>query len=281
MGISDDTIKKPTFYGVYSSYGAFESGTTNSRFALYTVALFFILLSMGKRIIYGGYTRPIIILICFIVSVVFVLENIIYVILSFLMILFSIFSVVCFYDMNDNPDDIIQAKFYLQAILNIIIFSICIRILIDSIQLTTMLNKLRKEYSHLNDGTEPEEQEKIKGFQYQGLDNRPHILTEMQIEGHPRYTFYNIYGEINNIPPQQIPDDQPNPITNPPESSVNIPINTQSPNQDGLGPTNIGGGDLLTLRNENQKLRNENKKLNDELTELKQKLGSIYNSIHN
>ena len=217
---------------------------------------------------------------------IFVLVNIIYSILTFLIMLFSVFSIVCFYDMNDNPDDIIQAKFYLQAILNIIIFSICIRLLIDSIQLTTMLNKLRKEYSHLNDGTEPEEQEKIKGFQYQGLDNRPHILNEMQIEGHPRYTFYNIYGEIINVSRQPIPDDQPNPITNPPESSVNIPINTQrisqsnQPNQDNINTTNIGG-DLLTLRNENQKLRNENKKLNDELTELKQKLGNIYNSIHN
>ena len=298
MGISDDTIKKPTFYGVYSSYGTFELGTTNSRFALYTVALFFILLSMGKRIIYGGYTRPIIILICFIVSAVFVLENIIYVILSFLMILFSVFSVVCFYDMNDNPDDIIQAKFYLQAILNIIIFSICIRLLIDSIQLTTMLNKLRKEYSHLNDGIEPEEQEKIKGFKYKGLDNLSHILNEMEIEGHPRYTYYNIYGELKDVPPDIIPVNQ-NPITNPPETSVDIPINTHrnshnnqrnqnnhnnqnnQNNQNDPNITNIGGVDLLTLKNENQFLRNENKKLNDELTELKQKLGNIYNSIHN
>ena len=302
LGINDDNFgfEKPKFYSIYSSYGSFESGTTNSRFALYVVAIFFILLSMGKRIFYGGYTRLIIIIICLVFSAIFILENIIYVLLSFLMILFSIFSAVCFYDMK-GVDDMIQAKLYIQMLLNTIIFSICIRLLIDSIQLTAMLNKLRKELNHLNDGSEPEEQEKIKGFQYLGLDNKPHILNEIIFEGHPRYIYYNLYGDINDVPLQPPIQSQPQLQStkninnennnNLPNNSVNIPIvrrineneiqNSQNIQNIQINNTNISVNDLLTLRNENQTLRDENRRLNDELIKLKKSLGDIYNSLQN
>ena len=320
MGISfDSSSKKPMFYSVYSSYGSFEFGTTRSRFSLYIVALFIILLCMGKRIIYGGYTRPIMILICFIASAIFIIENIIYVILSFLMILFSIFSLVCFYDINSNnsyPDEIIQAKLYVQTILNIIIFALCIRILIDNIQLTIMLNKLRKEYNCLNDGTESEDQEKIEGFQYYGLDNLPHILKEIQIEGHPRYIYYNLYGKAGQVIPQIREENDNNADRNSVEIRINnnnninqhnlnnqtIQNNNQNNNQNNIeftniqynqnnqnnqdnqnirdDRTNVGGVDLLTLRNQNQYLQDENKRLKDELSRLKRSLGDIYSSLH-
>ena len=290
--IYDYGIKKPTFYSVYSSYGSFELGTTNSRFALYIIALFFILLSMGKRAIYGGYTRPIIVLICFIASAIFVLENIIYVILSFLMILFSVFSVVCFYSMNESDvgqDDIIPTKIFIQMVLNVFIFSICIRILIDSIQLTSILNKLRKEFGHLNDGTEPEEQEKIKSIQYQGLDNKPHILNELSIEGingHPKYIFYSLYGDINDVPIISIQRDN---IDNKNLNNVNIQIDNTNARQNQhiqieqnrLDNTNIGENEVANLRTENRNLREENRRLKDELSNLQRSLGNIYNSIHN
>ena len=288
IGIYDYGGKKPTFYSVYSSYGSFELGTTNSRFALYIIALFFILLSMGKRAIYGGYTRPIIVLICFIVSAIFVLENIIYVILSFLMILFSVFSVVCFYSMNEivrGQDDLIPTKIFIQMVLNVFIFSICIRILIDSIQLTSILNKLRKEFGHLNDGTEPEEQEKIQKIQYQGLDNREHILNELSIKGIPKYIFYSLYGDINDV--QIIPIQRDNTNNNNLNNVIQID-NTNAKQsqhiqieQNRLDNTNIEENELATLRNENRNLREENRRLKDELSNLQRNLGNIYNSIHN
>ena len=290
MNIYSDSITKPKFYSIYSSFGSFELGITNSRFALYFVSLFFILLSIGKRTIYGGYTRPIMILICFIANAIFVLENIIYAILSFLMILFSIFSFVCFKDMNkgnSNRDKIIEAKLYLQMFLNIVILVLCISILIDSIQLTTILNKLRKEFGHLNDGTEPEEQEKIQKFQYKGLDNRDHILNELSIEGingHPKYIFYSLYGDINDIPPIEIQiENNDNNNTN----NVNVNDNKnrnrnrrKHPTHNKNNITNICENEVLTLRNENQRLITENKRLEDELSNLRKSLANIYNSIH-
>ena len=291
-GIKVNTVK-PKFYSVYSSYGIYEFRTSDSRFALYVIALFFILLSMGKRIIYGGYTRPITILICFIASAIFVLVNIIYIILSFLIMLFSVFSIVCFYDIfkgNNNLDGAMQGKFFTQLILNIIIFSICIRILIDSIQLTIMLNKLKKEYTHLNDGTEQEEQEKIKGFQYQGLDNQLHILNEITIKGHPQYIYYNLYGDINNVQaqPNISKNKEKENIDNSQKNSVNIPMNSSTTrirqnqnDKNSLNSTNVGGFDLINARNENQNLKNENKKLNEELKQLKNSLSNIQNSNDN
>ena len=311
MGISDNTIKRPTFYGVYSIYGSFELGTANSRFALYVVALLFVLLSMGKRIIYGGYTRPIIILICFIFSAIFILENVIYAILSFLMFLFSIFSFVCFKKIskdNDIKDNIIQIKFIFQIFLNISIFILCITILIDNIRLTTILNKLRKEFNHLNDGTEPEEQEKIEGFQYQGLDNKSHILNEIIIEGHPRYIYYNLYGDIRDVPTQPIIISKSNPLTNPQNNPVNVLVNrshlhnnthtshhsqnnrnrrnskkntNHRNSQNNLITSNDAEADLIAEIKENQKLKDENKRLKEEITKLKNSLNNILNLINN
>ena len=223
IGISE----KPKFYSIYSSYGSFELGTTTSRFILYVIALFFTLLSIGKRIFYGGYTRPIMILICFIANAIFTLVNIIYVILSFLMSLFSVFSIVCFnllFQNASNPNEIIKGKLFVQMIINFIIFLICISLLIFSIRLITIINILRKDINHLNDGTEPEEQEKIKQFQYQGLDNRIHLLNEMRIEGHPKYIYYNLYGDINDVPQPQPAKNIDNENNNNENNSINIPL---------------------------------------------------------
>ena len=253
IGISE----KPKFYSIYSSYGSFELGTTTSRFILYVIALFFTLLSIGKRIFYGGYTRPIMILICFIANAIFTLVNIIYVILSFLMSLFSVFSIVCFnllFQNASNPNEIIKGKLFVQMIINFIIFLICISLLIFSIRLITIINILRKDINHLNDGTEPEEQEKIKQFQYQGLDNRIHLLNEMRIEGHPKYIYYNLYGDINDVPQPQPAKNIDNENNNNENNSINIPlqhsINKKEIQNNQTIQNNIsntGTGDLSTL----------------------------------
>ena len=291
IGVSNDD--KPKFNGVFTDYGDFESGTTNSRFALYIVAMCFILLSMLKRTFFGGYTRPIYFLIGFIASVVFILENIIYVILSFLMIIFSILSLLCYYDIykddDDSLDDMIQAKLIIQMILNLIIFSLCIKILYLNAKLTSSLNKLRKEVGHLDDGTPSEEQENIRGFNYTGLDNQMHVLNELSIERHPRYVYYTLYNDINNvninqgIGAERILNNNNNNIDNQ-ENQINIIQRQQNrdPPRSVLLQNireNSENAELLRLRNENQDLRNTNRLLNEELRNLRNNLGNLYNSI--
>jgi len=136
--------RKPKFLSVFKSFGSFELNLTNSRFALYFISIFFILLFMLKRIFFGGFTHYILSLISFVICIIFVLENIIYIILSFLLLLFAIFSYVCFKDFH-YKDNMVEGKLLSQIIFNIIIFTLCIIILFDSINLMSKLNKLRKE----------------------------------------------------------------------------------------------------------------------------------------
>ena len=86
----------------FISFGEFELSLTNSRFVLYVVSIFFILLFMLKRMFFGGFTRHIFSIISLCISIIFVFENIIFVILSFYIILFAVFSVVCYYDIDKN-----------------------------------------------------------------------------------------------------------------------------------------------------------------------------------
>ena len=153
---------------------------------------------------FGGFTRHIFSIISFCISIIFVFENIMFVILSFYVILFAVFSVICYYDIDKKgTDDLIQAKLFLQMILNIIIFSICMRILIDSIQLMHMLNKLRKEISNLSEGTPSGNQNNYEGFKFNDFNGNQHILKELMIDNFPRNIFYKeneeIGGPVNKI----------------------------------------------------------------------------------
>ena len=238
---------KPKFLSVFKSFGAFELGLTNSRFALYVVSIFFILLFMLKRMFFGGFTRPILSLISFVICIIFVLENIIYVILSFLVILFAVFSVVCYYDIDKNAsDDMIQTKLYIQMVLNIIIFSICIRILVDSIQLMSMLNKLRKEVSNLSEGTPSENQNNYQGFQFIGIDGKQHVLNELVIDDFPRNVFYSAYEEIGNDPI----------IINPPNNNTNN--NNNNINNNNNLNNNINNNNVNNNNNLNNNYNNNN-----------------------
>ena len=241
---------KPKFLSVFKSFGAFELGLTNSRFALYVVSIFFILLFMLKRMFFGGFTRPILSIISFVICIIFVLENIIYIILSFLVILFAVFSVVCYYGIDKNAsDDMIQTKLYIQMVLNIIIFSICIRILVDSIQLMSILNKLRKEVSNLSEGTPSENQSNYQGFQFIGIDGKQHVLNELVIDDFPRNVFYSAYEEIGNDP---IIIKPPNNNTN----NNNNNINNNNNLNNNINNNNVNNNNNLNNNYNNNNLNN-------------------------
>lgn len=251
-----EQLYKPKFCSIFSSYGGFELGIVNSRFALYVIALFFILISMLKRAFYGGYTNYISSLIGFFASIIFLFQNIVYTILNFLMVLFSILSVVCYYDMEGKgliKDTMIQVKLFIQIGLNFIIFSICMRILIDSIQLTSILNQIRIEIKNLNDGTPSEDQENIERFQYTGLDGQQHILNVFFIEGHPKYVYYTLNEDINNINTIQIiQSNQQNQNINPQSKNVLIiGINNENA-KNNVNQINNHANELYVNTNDNQ-----------------------------
>ena len=200
----DEGGKKPKFYDTFIMYGKFEKSVTESRFSLYLISLVIFLLLMLKRIYLGGFSKYIFSLISFILSFVFVLQNLIFIVLTLILILLSIFSLAAFYDIfKEQRNDIIQTKLFLQLFFNIIIIGLLFRIFIDSIKLTKALNALRQEvYNFYNNIVNAEQGEIRECFQYKTLEENAeeYFLSEVQIEGHPKYLYYNLYDNKSKIP---------------------------------------------------------------------------------
>ena len=131
-------------------------------------------------------------------------------------------------------------------VLNIIIFLICIYILINSIQLMSMLNKLRKEVSNLSEGIPSENQNNYQGFQFVGINGNQHVLNELVIDDFPRNVFYNAYEEIGN---NQI-------IINPPNNNININNNNNNFNNNFNNSNNFNDNNSnnnLNIKNNNNR----------------------------
>jgi hypothetical protein len=189
---------KVIFQSVFDMYGAFEVSCHNSRFAFNIIAIAIILFYMLKRIYFGGFNKNLFNLISFVVCVLFVLENIIYVVLSFLVALFSLFSIACYYKgYKESKDKMLQAKLFIHLIFNSIILVLTYRLLRQSYRFTKFFNNIRKETANLND-TENQEVENndnnninpYEFFQYTGKDNQQHAYAEFAVEKHPRFLYY-------------------------------------------------------------------------------------------
>ena len=195
--------KKPKYFDIFMLYGDFEKSFTESRFALLTISLFFILLIMLKRIYLGGFSKYIFSLISFIASFFLIFEILIFIFLSLFLALLTIFSLVSYYDtFTEVFYDMIPAKLFIQLFVNIIITVLLIKLLSENIRLSSSLNIIRIEVKNLyNSITLPNEAVK-PGYQYKSIEepDKQLYLGEVQLEGHPRYLFYTLYDDIKKIP---------------------------------------------------------------------------------
>ena len=217
---SNTYYEKPKFYDLFLMYGTYEKSITQSRFILYIITLFILLLLMLKRIYFGGFSKYIFSLISFISTFVFLLENIIFLILSFILIIASIFSLASYYDISKGSykDDMIQTKLFIQLFFNIPILILIIFISYENIHLIKSLNQIRIEVQIISKNLIPENQEIRMGYQYNNIDdnNKQYYLSELIIDNHPRYLYYDLYDDINKIhqKPQMLNLNNTNSINN-------------------------------------------------------------------
>ena len=292
---------KPKFYDVFIMYGSLEKGFSETRFSLYIISLFFILLFMLKRVYFGGFSKYTFSLISFIFSSFFILLNLIFTLLSFIMLVVTIFSLVSYFDgFKDLKEDMIIMKLFIQIALNICILGIILPLLMNTIHLTISLNKIRNEVSNLSNNKTSEELDIKKGFKYKGLDFQDHILNELQLEGHPRYLYYTLDNNQNNLPENtqlinihnnnkdKTIEDNQNTITRVQNNSVIINLNKSRRNSKTLKSMKKRNSKINKknevdieekIKNENQTLRSENKNLKNELERLKNQLNSMIVSI--
>ena len=187
-------INKPKFNDIFVYYGDFENGVIKSRFYLYIISILFLLLSMLKRMLFGGFSSLILSTISFIISLIFVALNISYIILGFLMVLFEIFSIICFFQI-ELKDGIFKIKLFIQIILNTTIFFINIIVLVYSFKLSINLKDLRKELIKFNKVEEIGENNipsNLKEFEYITIEGNICHLKEVRNDKLQRYLYYSL-----------------------------------------------------------------------------------------
>ena len=185
---------QPKFNDIFVYFGGFENRVVKSRFFLYIISLFFLLLSMLKRILFGGFSSQIGSMISFITSLVIVVLNSTYIILGFLLVLYEILSIICFFHI-DLIDSIFIIKMFIQLGLNTIIFFINIKVLVDSIKLSIILNDLRKELIKFNNVEEIGEKDDSLNkneFKYISIEGNIYHLKEVRSDKLQRYLYYSI-----------------------------------------------------------------------------------------
>ena len=188
-------INKTKFNDIFVFYGDFENGVIKSRFSLYLISIFFILLFMLKRMLFGGFNSQIKSLISFIMSLIFVALNSVYIIIDLLMVLFEIFSIICIFDIEFYKDTSPIVKVFFQLSLNTIIFGISIRILVDSIKLSINIRDLRKELIKFNNVEEIGKKDDFpiqNEFKYLTLEGNVYPLKEVKSDKLQRYLYYSL-----------------------------------------------------------------------------------------
>ena len=176
----------PKFNDIFVFIVDFEDGVIKSRFSLYIISIFFLLISLLKRMYIGGSKTEKSLNISFAASLLFLVLNIVYLIINFIMALFEILSLICAFDLDFN-DTILITKLFIQVILNAIIFFISIKVLVDSAKLTKYLNDLKQQ---LNKFSKVEDLEDIIEFKYMALEGNICKLKEVRNENLQRNLYY-------------------------------------------------------------------------------------------
>jgi len=193
--ISEGIIEKPKYYNILKMYGNFEKRVADSRFVIYLISLIITILYTLKRMYFGGFIKYSYLIFSYILSNIFIFLNVIYLILSFLVFLFSAMCHTIFGNLS-RDDYMIRNKILTQSILNFFNVFYLIFILVFSCKISIYLKKV------LNDLNE-EQKDKIlsKDIQYIYIDlnNNIYALKEIKIQNFPRILFSKYKCEDQNI----------------------------------------------------------------------------------
>ena len=181
------------FVKIFKIYGNFENLVTESRFYIYLVISILLLLFQLKRVYFGGTSKKILIILHFIFSILLIIIDVAYIILSLVLAIFSILCIFTFKNYKSYKSSIksFDISLYFQTALNLGFSSEFIYSIKFSAMLCELLNDIRNDYNKLINDDIPEEEKKTE-IQFTGQDSSQHTLKEYIIEGHPRYLYYEL-----------------------------------------------------------------------------------------
>ena len=187
---------------LYSIYGNLAKNVSISRFIFNAIVQFLLSFCVIIRMIYGGFITNSLLHTFFTFSILLIIYNIIYIILSLLISIFSIMFCASTFILDFGKDSLIKIKLILQIIFNIILMIFYITSLIFTSQLSIYIYNVIKDRKTLSETKNIVNNDLNPGliFRYRTLNNNIKILTEYRIEGLPKYLFYKLQNEHKYLP---------------------------------------------------------------------------------
>ena len=209
-GISTLNDDKPLFFDVFAFYGKFEDVYMKIRFSACIINLFILILVMIKRMLIGGYKNMTYSSIGYFYSVFFVIQISIFVLTDFIIILFAIFSIVCYYkNFSSISTDNILPILYIQTFIYLMIIINNIRLLIQGIKLMKDIKQLRNaiiNFIQRTDNFDDDEGDinfRPVEFRFISLDGKICSIKEYKNPLLQRFLYYYEDNKNNNIPSQK------------------------------------------------------------------------------
>jgi hypothetical protein len=178
------------FAGIFKIYGNYEKFVTESRFYIYLVIAIILLLFLLKRVYFGGTSSKTFIILYIILSILFMIIDAVYIILSSVLAIFSILCIITIKDLKSLKGSL-DVCLILQIVLNTGFPSEIVYSCKYSVRLYELLNGIRNDYNKLINNDVPEEEKKSE-IRFTGKDSSQHTLKEYNVEGHPRYLYYEL-----------------------------------------------------------------------------------------
>ena len=300
------------FSKYYNNYGYLEKTISDFRLYAYIIISIIILLFMLKRAFFGGFKYSWEFLIFFITSILFVLLNLVIVVLTILIDVYSWFSLIAFSSkVHFEDEEILIAKFCIVGSINILLFMLEIAIFVKSITYTTFIFSMNREINGISnkngDSNNTSVENREEGFEFTSLDNKPYYFQVINIKNLPKYLFYlksndkrrRIFiAENQNI----IPNNQPitiridnNVVNNRISERENLNIETNQINNNRIStldynnvirnniPNNNSNNDIHNNANDSQgfiQLKRENERLMKDNDDIRQKIRLIKEEIN-
>ena len=190
--ISQEIIEKPKYYSTFKMYGNFEKNVTDSRFILYLISSVILIFYISKRMFFGGFIKYIYLTISFILSIIFIIINVIYMFLSLLLVIFGGMCHSNFEDLS-RDDYLIRKKILAHCFLNSFCFIFFIPILVFNVKIYIYLRDVINDYEILSKDENIRKEtnnEDIANIKYIDKNIKACTLEELQIVNFPKKLFF-------------------------------------------------------------------------------------------
>ena len=206
---SEIEYNKSIFSSIYTIYGLFDVFVNDTIFTLYTIQVFVFLLIMLRRMLFGGYGKIIYVKIGYYFSIFFIVQNLIFILLDFLNVLFAIFSLIFIYkNLSSYSNSGINDMLIFNVFMHLMIIPINIKLLVQSIKFFPYMKKLKIatiKFEQKQDNIDDEDVNfKPVEFKFVSLEGNICSIKEYINPNLQRYLYYSDVDENkDNIENQQ------------------------------------------------------------------------------